>query len=40
MWVKGPWRVELDRVMTDLGSRRSTRELSAQPWMATISRSF
>jgi uncharacterized protein (TIGR02001 family) len=40
MWVSGPWRVELDRVMTDLGSRRSTRDLSAQPWMATISRTF
>lgn len=40
LWVSGPWRVELDRVMTDLGSRRSTRDLSAQPWMATISRSF
>ncbi|WP_426688567.1 hypothetical protein [Rhodanobacter ginsengiterrae] len=40
MWVNGPWRVEFDRVMTDLASRQSTRNMSAQPWMATISRSF
>jgi uncharacterized protein (TIGR02001 family) len=40
LWTSGPWRLELDRVMTDLGSRRSTRDRSAQPWMATISRSF
>jgi len=40
MWVNGPWRLELDRVMTDLGSWRSTGYVEAQPWMATISRSF
>ncbi len=40
MWVNGPWRLELDRVVTDLGSWQSTGYVKAQPWMATISRSF
>jgi uncharacterized protein (TIGR02001 family) len=40
MWGNGPWRLELDRVMTDLGSRRSTEYVRTAPWMATISRSF
>lgn len=40
MWVDGPWRVELDRVATDLESSRSTPDPGASPWMATISRSF
>jgi uncharacterized protein (TIGR02001 family) len=40
MWTRGPWRAELDHVMTDLGSRRSTEDMRAQPWMAMISRSF
>ncbi|UJM86988.1 hypothetical protein [Rhodanobacter denitrificans] len=40
MWVDGAWRLELDRVMTDLGSRWSTRDMGAQPWIATLSRSF
>ena len=40
MWAHGPWRLELDRVMTDLGSWRSGGYVKAQPWMATISRSF
>jgi uncharacterized protein (TIGR02001 family) len=39
-WASGPWRLELDRVMTDLEAGRSGEDLEAQPWMATISRSF
>lgn len=38
-WARGPWRLELDRVVTD-GAGHSTEYLRAQPWMATISRSF
>mgnify|MGYP001102016855 CR=1 FL=1 len=40
MWVDGPWRLELERVVTDLGSRWSRRGMAAQPWIATLSRSF
>lgn len=40
MWVDGAWRLELDRIMTDMGSRGSTRDMGAQPWIATLSRSF
>jgi uncharacterized protein (TIGR02001 family) len=39
-WGNGPWRVELDRVMTDQGMQRHRDDLRASPWTATISRSF
>ena len=40
LWGDGPWRLELDRIMTDLGTRRQRDDLRAAPWVATISRSF
>ncbi len=40
LWSKGPWRVELDRVLTDLESRHSRGDMAAAPWLATISLSF
>ena len=40
MWSDGPWRVELDRIMTDLDTSRQRYDPRAAPWVATISRSF
>ena len=40
IWSFGPWRVELDRIVTDFGSYRPSSNLSTSPWVATISRSF
>ncbi len=40
MWGYGPWRIELDRIMIDPGSRREWGNLAPSPWVATISRSF
>lgn len=39
-WARGPWRLELDRMMTDRDARDPGEDRKAQPWMATISRSF
>ena len=39
-WETGPWRVELDRILVERGARRYWGNLSASPWVATISRSF
>ena len=39
-WETGPWRVELDRILVERSARRYWRNLSASPWVATISRSF
>jgi uncharacterized protein (TIGR02001 family) len=38
IWGQGPWRVEVDRVVTDPDMRREN--LAASPWVATISFSF
>lgn len=40
MWSKGPWRVQLDRIVTDLERNRQNSDLRAAPWVVTISRSF
>lgn len=40
LWAKGPWRIELDRIMADPATRRQRDYLGASPWVATISRSF
>jgi len=40
LWSHGAWRVELDRVAIDPGSRRYLRRLAASPWLLTLSRSF
>ena len=39
-WETGPWRVELDRILVERDARRYWGNLSASPWVATISRSF
>jgi uncharacterized protein (TIGR02001 family) len=40
VWVNGPWRIELDRIVTDPATRRQRDYLGASPWVATLSRSF
>lgn len=40
VWGKGPWRIELDRILADPATRRQWDYLGASPWVATISRSF
>jgi uncharacterized protein (TIGR02001 family) len=40
LWSDGAWRVEIDRIATDLGARRQRVILAASPWVATISRTF
>lgn len=39
-WAHGRWRVELERVATDLGDRAREGNLDAAPWIGTISLSF
>ena len=39
-WARGRWRVELQRVATDLGDRGREAGLDAAPWIGTISLSF
>ncbi len=39
-WSHGPWRVELDRIATDLETHRYDGDPGAARWVATISRSF
>ncbi|TCI11390.1 hypothetical protein EZM97_15100 [Dyella soli] len=40
MWSYGSWRVEVDRVETDLDSGPSSNDPSASPWLATITLAF
>ena len=40
LWAKGPWRIELDRIVADPATRRQGDYPGASPWVATISRSF
>ncbi|HET7359170.1 MAG TPA: hypothetical protein VFJ04_03400 [Rhodanobacteraceae bacterium] len=40
LWSKGPWQIELDRIVADAAMRRQWRNADADPWVATISRSF
>ena len=40
VWSYGPWRAELDRIVTDLDWNQPANSLSAPSWVATISRSF
>lgn len=40
LWSHGAWRVELDRVTIDPGSRDYLDRFVAAPWFATLSRSF
>jgi uncharacterized protein (TIGR02001 family) len=40
LWSKGPWRIEVDRLVADAAIRRQWDRLGASPWVATISRSF
>jgi uncharacterized protein (TIGR02001 family) len=40
VWVNGPWRIELDRIVADPATRRQRDYLGASPWVATLSRSF
>jgi hypothetical protein len=39
-WERGPWRVELERVATDLGHTGQRGNLDAAPWVGTASFSF
>ena len=39
-WARGRWRVEIERVATDLGDRARDGNLQAAPWVGTISLSF
>ncbi|HEY4145838.1 hypothetical protein [Pinirhizobacter sp.] len=39
-WERGPWRVDLERVDSDLGKHDHRGNLDAAPWVGTISRSF
>ena len=39
-WSKGPWRIELDRIIADQATHREWAALGASPWVGTISRSF
>jgi len=38
IWGRGPWHVEVDRVLADSDMRRENQ--SASPWVATVSLSF
>ena len=40
LWGRGPWRIELDRIMIDPKSRQQWGSLIPASWVATISRSF
>lgn len=39
-WSDGPWRIELDRVVTAPGAQQQWGNPGASPWVATLSRSF
>lgn len=39
-WNGGPWRLQLDRNLNSLGTRRAYGSPSASDWMVTLSRSF
>jgi uncharacterized protein (TIGR02001 family) len=40
IWSYGPWRMELDRLATNPGSRQQLGNLVASPWVGSISWSF
>ncbi|WP_254063371.1 hypothetical protein [Rhodanobacter sp. L36] len=40
MWSRGPWRIEVARVMADAATRQQWASLNASPWIGTLSRSF
>jgi uncharacterized protein (TIGR02001 family) len=40
LWSRGPWQIELDRMMADPAIQREWDVLGASPWVVTISRSF
>ena len=40
LWSRGPWRIELDRILADPQTRWQWDVMGASPWVATVSRSF
>lgn len=40
LWSRGPWRIELDRILADPETRWQRDAMGASPWVATLSRSF
>lgn len=40
MWAHGAWRIEMERIGSDLDGRRAGHPPTMAPWVATISRSF
>jgi hypothetical protein len=40
LWSRGPWRIELDRILADPETRWQWDAMGASPWVATVSRSF
>lgn len=40
MWSRGPWRMELDHIQTDLETAARRGNLDVSPWVATLSWSF
>jgi uncharacterized protein (TIGR02001 family) len=40
LWSNGPWRIELDRIVTAPETQQQWANLDPSPWVATISRSF
>ncbi|RCS31695.1 hypothetical protein DEO45_00850 [Rhodanobacter denitrificans] len=40
LWSRGPWRIEIDRILADPETRRQWDVMGASPWVATLSRSF
>jgi len=40
LWSRGPWRIELDRILADPETRWQWDVMGASPWVATVSWSF
>jgi hypothetical protein len=40
LWSRGPWRLGLERIVTDAPAQQQWGDLGATPWVATVSRSF
>lgn len=40
IWNRGPWNIELDRVVTGMGASRLRGSPRVSPWVATISLAF